>query len=65
MILEGNPFRQITPPNSIRDLAKLYCRLTGLTFLAVSGDGWLDVVGQRDINPAVWYTQLQTIGEDK
>jgi hypothetical protein len=54
-------FKCTVPADIVRDYAKEYCRLTGLAFVAVSGDGWLDVTGQRDISPYVWFTQLQNL----
>lgn len=39
--------------------ARRFCELTGLTFLAVSGDAWLDTEEQLDLAPGMWLNVLR------
>ena len=41
--------------------AKRFCKLTGLSFLNVSGDGWLDTREQRNLSPVVWLVCLAAL----
>ena len=47
----------------MNEKARLFCALSGLTFLAVSGDGWLDTKEQSDLRPVMWMTVLKRLKE--